>query len=430
MSKNNNFQPGQDFASAMDNDDPLRSFREQFFHPESDIIYLDGNSLGRLPKKAIALTNDVVERQWGDRLIRSWNEGWYTLSEKLAGKMAKIVGADADEIAVGDSTSVNLYKTAMAALKLNPGKKKIVSDVLNFPTDIYVLQGIADQLVDDYHIELAQSGDAISVTMAELDRVIDEDTAFVVLSAVAFKSAFMYDMKLVTDLVHQKGALIIWDLSHAAGAIPVDLNGSGADMAIGCTYKYLNGGPGSPAYLFVSKKLLKKITSPIWGWFGDQNPFAFDLDYKPAGGIRKFMAGTPPVLSLAAIEPGLDLILEAGMQNLRQKSILQSEYLKYLWEELLKPLGYEPGSPDDPKKRGSHISLRHPEAYRICKALIEPTDGSPVIIPDFREPDNIRLGIAPLYNSFEDIYRTAKRLQAIVSKKLFEEYSVTRDAVT
>jgi kynureninase len=430
MRNKHNFQPGQDFAKSLDRDDALKSFREQFHHPDSDLIYLDGNSLGRLPIKTAGLTKDLVERQWGDRLIRSWNEGWYDLSGKINGKLAKILGAKTGEIAVGDSTSVNLYKTAMAAMKLNKDRKKIVSDVLNFPSDIYVLQGIADQLGDDYKIELAQSEDGVSVSMEELNRVIDTDTALVVLSAVVFKSAFMYDMKAVTELVHRKGALMIWDLSHAAGAVPVDLNGCGADMAIGCTYKYLNGGPGSPAYLFVSDILQDKITSPIWGWFGESDPFAFELKYKPAVGIRRFMAGTPPILSLAAVEPGLDLILDAGMENLRRKSVLQSEYLVYLWEEYLKPLGYEMGSPSDTVQRGSHISLRHPEAYRICKALIEPKDGSPVIIPDFREPDNIRLGIAPLYNSFQDIYQAANRLKKIVELKQFEGYPFEKDAVT
>lgn len=430
MSPKPSFQPGRDFALKLDNDDLLKNYREHFYHPQKNLIYLDGNSLGRLPKKSFDLSKTVVQDQWGERLIRSWNEGWYKLSEKIAGKIAKIVGAEADEIAVGDSTSVNLYKTAMAALKLNPGRKKIVSDVLNFPTDIYVLQGIADQMGMDYKVELAQSGDGLSVSMKELNRIIDEDTALVVLSGVVFKSAFFYNMKQVTELVHRKGALMIWDLSHAAGAVPVNLNGCGADMAIGCTYKYLNGGPGAPAYLYVSKSLQEKISSPIWGWFGDEKPFDFQLDYRPASGIRKFMVGTPPVISLAVIEPGLDIILHAGMENIRRKSLLQSEYLIYLWKRKLKPLGFEIGSPKESEQRGSHISLRHSEAYRICKALIEPKDGSPVIIPDFREPDNIRLGIAPLYNSFEDIFNAVERMQRIVAGRQFEGYVKEKDAVT
>lgn len=430
MSQRTEFQPGELFAKDLDKKDTLKKYREKFYHPDPNLIYLDGNSLGRLPKRAMELSEDVVHRQWGNRLIRSWNEGWYDLPQRMAQKLAGIVGAGPDEIAVGDSTSVNLYKTAFAAIRHNQPRRKIVTDALNFPTDIYVLQGIADQLGADYAIGLAQSQDGISVTMEELERVIDEDTAVVVLSAVVFKSAFFYDMKRVTELVHSRGALMIWDLSHAAGAVPVDLNGCGADMAIGCTYKYLNGGPGSPAYLYVAKPLQDKLNPPVWGWFGDENPFELKLDYRPAPGIRKFMAGTPPVLSLAAIEPGLDLILEAGMENIRRKSILQTEYLHYLWEQKLKPLGFQIGSPKNPEQRGSHISLRHPEAYRICKALIEPIDDSLVIIPDFREPDNIRLGIAPLYNCFEEIYFAVERMHRIITDKQFEDFSAERNMVT
>jgi len=424
------FHSGIECARQLDQHDRLKQFRADFLHPDPDLIYLDGNSLGRFPEKARDVIQRVTNHEWGNRLIRSWNDGWYTLSEKIAGKLAKIVGAGADEMAVGDSTSINLYKTAMAAIRLNTGKKKIVSDVLNFPTDIYVLQGIADQLGDDYRIELARSGDGLSVTMEELDRVIDEQTAIVVLSAVTFKSSFQYDMNAVTELAHQKGAVMIWDLSHAAGAVELDLAGCGADMAIGCTYKYLNGGPGSPAYLYIRKEIQGKITSPIWGWFGEKDPFAFELEYQPAKGVRRFLIGTPPVVSLAAVEPGLDLVLEAGTQNIRNKSVVQSEYLMYLWKELLNPLGFDLGSPADPDQRGSHISLRHPEAYRICKAMIEPEDGSPVIIPDFREPDNIRLGIAPLYNSFEDIFRAVQRMEKITAHQIYEQYPVVRKDVT
>jgi len=266
--------------------------------------------------------------------------------------------------------------------------------------------------------------------MDELERVVDDTTALVVLSHVAFKSAFMYDMKAVTEFVHSKGALIIWDLSHAAGAVNLDLHDAGADMAIGCTYKYMNGGPGAPAYLYVAQHLQKKLESPVWGWFGEDDPFAFNLKYTPAAGIRRFLVGTPPLISLSAIEPGLDLLLEAGMQNLRSKSINQSDYLIYLWEVHLKPLDFELGSPNKSANRGSHISLRHPEAYRICKALIHPKDDSPKIIPDFREPDNIRLGIAPIYNSYEEIYHAVKRMEEIVSGELYKGYSNEREAVT
>ena len=430
MKSSERFKPGLAFAKNLDKNDDLKQFRDQFYFPEKDAIYLDGNSLGRLPNKTRGLLKNVVDHEWGKQLIRSWNEGWYELSEKVSGKIAQLVGADADEIATCDSTSMNLYKLAMAAMKSKKGRTRIVSDEFNFPTDLYVLQGIASQLGSEYKVELAKSTDSLTMTIDDLERVIDETTAVVVLSYVAFKSAFMYDMKAVTEFVHSKGALIIWDLSHAGGAVNVDLNDAGADMAIGCTYKYMNGGPGAPAYLYVAKHLQGKLTSPVWGWFGEDNPFAFDLNYKPASGIRRFLVGTPPVLSLSAIEPGLDLLLEAGMQNLRKKSIEQSEYLIYLWETYLDPINFELGSPNNSTQRGSHISLRHPEAYRICKALINPTEESPKIIPDFREPDNIRLGIAPIYNTYQEIYLAVKRMEEIVTQKLFESYSSEREAVT
>jgi kynureninase len=430
MSQKDQFHPGPEFARQMDDQDALGNFRNRFYIPDDDVIYLDGNSLGRLPLETRRRIAGVVDKEWGTRLIRSWNEGWYELSQKISGKLAEIVGAKAGEIATGDSTSVNLYKTAMAALNHNAGKTRIVSDNLNFPTDIYVLQGIAAQLGGDYHLTLARSTDGISVSMEELDRVIDRNTAVVVLSVVAFRSAFRYDIKKITELVHKKGALIIWDLSHAAGAIPLDLNGTEADMAIGCTYKYLNGGPGSPAYLFVAEHLHQQMKPTIWGWFGEKNPFAFNLEYQPAEGIRRFLAGTPPVLSLAAIQPGLDLILEAGMENLWKKSNHQTEYLIYLWNTMLKSLGFELGSPEDPEQRGSHISLRHPEAYRICKALINPGHNTPIVIPDFREPDNIRIGIAPIYNTYREIFTAVRQMKTIVSEKRYESFSKSREAVT
>jgi kynureninase len=260
--------------------------------------------------------------------------------------------------------------------------------------------------------------------MQDLEEVIDEETALVVLSHVAFKSAFMYDMEEVTAMAHRKGALMLWDLSHAAGAVPVELNNCGADLAVGCTYKYLNGGPGAPAYLFMKNELQDHLTSPVWGWFGDKDPFSFDLQYKPAAGIKKFLVGTPPVLSQEAIGPGLNIILEAGMDNIRKKSVLQTEYLVFLFDNCLKEIGFSLGSPRDITNRGSHISLKHPEAYRICQALTNPPKKvTAIVIPDFRKPDNIRIGIAPLYTSFEDIWQFTERARKVVRNKEYKMYS-------
>jgi len=426
----NHFESGRSFAEKLDRDDKLRHFRNKFYNPEENTIYLDGNSLGRLPEVTRDKLKQVIDKQWGTRLIRSWNEGWYTRSAESGKKLARIIGAGEDEVIISDSTSMNLYKLAYAALRLRTGRKKLVSDELNFPTDLYVLQGLLDQFGEDYELKLARSENGITVSMEEIDKAVDEDTALVVLSHVAFKSAFMYDMEAVNSLIHRKGALVLWDLSHAAGAVPVDLQGSKSDLAVGCTYKYLNGGPGAPAYLYISREMQEKLFPPVWGWFGETDPFAFDLKYRPAPGIRKFLVGTPPVLSLEAIDPGLDIILEAGMDNLRKKSVMQSQYLVLLFEQLLKEHGFSMGSPIDPALRGSHLSFQHPEAYRICKALIEPQNTHIRVIPDFRAPDNIRIGITPLYTSFDDIWQAVDRIVKIVAGKEYESYTSDKETVT
>lgn len=415
---------------SLDSSDPLAQYRKRFKIKEANLIYLDGNSLGRLPKETSTLISKVVEDQWGRRLIRSWNEGWYELSLQLAGKLASIVGAKPGEVIFTDSTSQNLFKLITGALRLNKKRTKIVSDVYNFPSDIYLLQGIKDLFGDRHKIVLSGTPDAVEVDYDELFSAIDEDTALVTLSHVVFKSAFMYDMQKVTDHAHEKGALVLWDLSHSVGAAPVKLNDCNADLAVGCSYKYLNGGPGAPAFLYVREDLQEKIQSPVWGWFGEENPFDFGLDYRPAKGIRKFLAGTPPVLSLSAIEPALDIILEAGMDEIRKKSIKQTNYLLDLAKTSLFPLGFSSGSPENPENRGSHISLKHPEAYRICKAMIDPKVGNYSVIPDFREPDNIRLGITPLYTSYQEIYEAVLLIEEIVRKGIYENYSVERDEVT
>jgi kynureninase len=331
---------------------------------------------------------------------------------------------------MADSTSVNLFKLAYAALQLQKEKRAIVSDELNFPSDIYLLQGLVKLFGNKHELRLAKSYDDLGVTKKEIAEKLKDDTALLTLSHVAFKSSFMYDMKEITELAHKKGALVLWDLSHAVGAVPVRLNDSDADLAIGCTYKYLNGGPGSLAFLYVRKDLQEKLVSPIWGWFGQKDPFNFRLDYEPAEGIQRFLAGTPPVLSLSAIEPALDMMLEAGIEKLRAKSLAQSRYLIQLFRHFLEPLGFNLGSPENDDERGSHVSLCYLEAYRICKALINPDTGGKIVIPDFREPDNIRLGITPLYTSFMDIYEAVMQIKMITEQKLYNRFSEQKEKVT
>lgn len=407
-------------ALELDKNDKLAHFKNQFEIGEE--IYLDGNSLGRLPKKTLELSTNLIQNQWGKRLIRSWNEHWMELPNKVAAKIAQIVGARPDEIFVGDSTSINFYKLAFAALNSQSGKTKIITDSLNFPTDIYVLQGLIEQQFKNHSLTIIKSEEEMSISEEMIEQILDENTALLTLSHVVFKSAYKYNMQKVNDLAHKKGALVLWDLSHSAGAVSINLNESGADMAVGCTYKYLNGGPGSPAFLYVRKELQEKHSNPIWAWFSHQKPFDFTLDYTAKNDIQRFATGTPSVLSLAATEAGLDIMIEAGMQNLRKKSIAQSNFLIELVQNLLEPLGFTIASPLNADERGSHISIQHQEGYRINRAMIEPVDGSPSIIPDFRPPNNIRLGIAPLYNTFEELFLTVIRIKKIVETKEFERF--------
>ncbi|MCK5066190.1 MAG: kynureninase [Bacteroidales bacterium] len=417
-------------ARMLDQDDPLKHFRQRFVIKDPSIIYLDGNSLGRLPQKTVDHMEIAITEQWGDRLIRSWNEGWYLQSSRLGKKIAQIIGAHPDEVIVSDSTSVNLYKLAYGALKLKEERTEILSDDMNFPSDLYILQGLVKQFGGNRTLRLLKSPDGISSDMTEFVRIISQRTALVTLSHVAYKSSYMYDMERVTELAHMHDALVLWDLSHSVGAVPVSLNRANVDMAIGCTYKYLNGGPGSPAFLYVKRELQERMVNPIQGWFGEQNPFEFKLNYRESEGIRKFLTGTPPVISISGLEPALDMVLEAGIGSLRQKSVAQGEYLLSLARQWLVKQGFRIGSPELSEKRGSHIALKHAEGYRICKALTDPETGGSVVIPDFREPNNIRLGITPLYTTYEEIFLAVEQMKEIMDKKTYMKYPGSRDHVT
>lgn len=416
-----------DQARELDAQDELASFREQFVVDDPELIYLDGNSLGRLPETTRSRIQTLVKDEWGRRLIRSWNEGWFTAPQRVGAKIARLVGAQPDEVIVADSTSVNLFKLALAAMQAQPQRHKIVTDDLNFPSDLYILQGVLNLLDRPCRLQVVKSRDGTHGPPLEtLAQIIDEETALVTLSHTVFKSGYTYDMMAVTDLAHRAGALVLWDLSHSAGALPIHLNQSQADLAVGCTYKYLNGGPGAPAFLYVRRDWQGALGNPISGWMGRKDPFDFDLDYQPQPGMRHFLTGTPPILSLSAIEPGVDMLLEAGIERLRAKSVQQTTYLIDLWQEHLAPLGFHLNSPRQAERRGSHISLGHKEGHRIDLALIEEMK----VLPDFRKPDNIRLGITPLYTSYEDIYTAVQRLRTVVSERLYEKYEVDDLLVT
>jgi len=417
-------------ARELDDQDELASFRDEFVIDDPNLIYLDGNSLGRLPKRTADFMQNTIEQEWGKRLIRVWNDGWINTPKELGAKIAKLVGAQADEILVTEATSINLFKLSAAALQARPNRIGIVSDVLNFPSDLYILQGIIDLFGKDHYLKLISSADGITITPEAVEAAIDDNTALVSLTHVAFKSAFMYDMARVTELAHQSGALMLWDLSHSVGAVPIDLNGCRVDLAVGCTYKYLNGGPGSPAFLYVRRDLQEQLNQPMWGWFAAEKPFSFELDFTPASNISRYRVGTPPMLSMKAVEPAIDIILKATMARLRAKSIKQTEYLIFLAEQWLTPLGFTLGTPRQAEIRGSHVSLRHPESYRISRALIESPPPAIQVIPDFRAPDNIRFGITPLYTTFTEIYQALERVRIIVKDKIYEQYTNKQLTVT
>lgn len=417
-------------AREMDAQDELGTFRNEFVISDPNLIYLDGNSLGRLPKRTVALMQQAIEQEWGERLIRSWNEAWIHAPAGLGAKVARLIGARDDEVLVTEATSTNLFKLVVAALRARPERTKIVSDVFNFPSDLYILQGVIDLLGNMHQLELIPSKDGLTIDPSNVESTIDKDTALVCLTHVAFKSAFMYDMRRVTEQAHEAGALTVWDLSHSVGAVPLDLNGWGVDLAVGCTYKYLNAGPGAPAFLYVRRDLQEQLLQPIWGWFAAQDPFAFELKFTPGAGISRFRVGTPPVLSMRAVEPAVDILLEAGLGRLRAKSVKQTDYLIFLAEQWLMPLGFTLGSPKQAGQRGSHVSLRHPEGYRITRSLIESPPPAVKVIPDFRTPDNIRLGVAPIYTTFSEIHRALDRMRLITKEKLYEAYPQERLAVT
>lgn len=413
------------YAQQLDNDDPLAHFRDQFVFADPDLIYLDGNSLGRLPRKTIDYTQDLVERQWGKRLIRGWNEGWIELQAQIGGKIGQLIGAAADEVIVADSTSINLFKLALAAVKYNNGRSKIITDDLNFPSDLYILQGVAALAERPLQVQIVPS-DGIHGPVEALAQAIDDDTALVALSHTVFKSSYTYDMAAITRLAQNAGALMLWDMSHSVGSVPTNLHTANAPLAVGCTYKYLNGGPGSPAFLYIQREWQAKLGNPITGWMGHRQMFDFALDYQRDDGLRHFLSGTPPILSTALIEPGVDLLLEAGMAALRTKSVRQSSYLIDLWRAWLEPFGFRLNSPLDTAVRGSHVSLGHPDGWRISQALSNEMH----VIPDFRKPDNIRLGLAPLYTRYSDIHEAMRRLRQVMTEKLYERYPQEQTIVT
>ncbi len=399
-------------ARAIDAADPLAAFRDRFALPPG-VIYLDGNSLGPLPRITGPAIADMVTNQWGDRLIRSWNEGWIDAPQRIGGKVARLIGAQADEVIVTDSTSVNLFKLIVAALRHDPERTVLVTETGNFPTDLHIAEGA---------VACVPGATLKAVSRDQLWQAIDDRTALVLLTHVHYKTAERFDMAAWTARAHAAGALVLWHLSHSAGAVPVALNDCGADLAVGCGYKYLNGGPGAPAYLYVASNLQERLANPVSGWMGHAAPFDFADGYAPAPGIRRWLAGTPPMLAMAALEVGIDLMLDADPAAIAAKSARLFDLMAAIGDDL----GLECVTPRDAALRGSHIGFRHPKAHALCQALI-----AHGVIGDFRDPDILRFGLTPLYTNLEDLVRAGEILAAILAdaRHLSPQFS-KRHAVT
>jgi len=394
-----------DEARELDASDPLAFARKRFRLPNG-VIYLDGNSLGALPAAAPSALADTAERQWGDDLIASWNNHeWIDWPTKIAARLAPIVGAKPTELLIADSTSVCLFKLLVAAARARPGRRTIISQKRNFPTDLYVAQGLAEML----GLELK------ALDPDEIIPAIDSDTAVVTLTHVDYRSAAFYDMRAVNEAARTAGALVVWDLSHSAGAVELDLNAAGSELAIGCGYKYLNGGPGAPAFLYVAEGMQDELQNPLQGWMGHAEPFAFVDDYRPAKGILKFLTGTPSILALAALDAGLRSFDGIAMRDLAAKSRSLS---KLFVSEVEARCGEEVRleSPRDPAQRGSHVVFGHPEGYAVMQALI-----ARGVIGDFRAPDLMRFGFAPLYNSHVEMIHAAEILEKILATREWDQ---------
>ena len=387
-------------ALRRDAADPLAGVRERFAVPEH-LVYLDGNSLGPLPVGVPAVVADVVERQWGHDLIRSWNEhGWWDAPRRVGAKVARLVGAADDEVLVADSTSSNLFKVLVAALRLRPDRRTLVIEPGSFPADLYVADSVADLL----------GATLVHAEPADVAAVLGPDVAAVCFSHVDYRTGRAHDMAAVTAAVHGAGALAVWDLSHSAGALPVDLTGCAVDLAVGCGYKYLNGGPGAPAYVMVARRHQDDVRSPLTGWTGHARPFAMESGYEPAPGIDRMRNGTPPMLSLLALDAALDAFDGLVMADVRRKSLSLTSFFLELVDEFLAPLGFEPVTPRRDDERGSQVSLRHPSAYGVVQALIARD-----VVGDYREPDLVRLGFGALYLRHADVVRAVEAVLAVIA---------------
>jgi kynureninase len=386
-------------VEELDRQDPLASFREHFVLPDG-IIYLDGNSLGSLPRAVPERIGRVVEEEWGRDRIASWNRhAWIDLPLRVGARLAPLLGCRDDEVVVGDSVSVNLYKLATAALRARPARATVLTVEGEFPTDLYVLQGVCD----------AEGRRLVQVPAEELEARLDEDVALLCLSHVCYRTGAVRPMAALDDAARAAGSLTLWDLSHAAGALPVDLEGAKADLAVGCGYKYLNGGPGAPAWLYVARRHQERLRSPLQGWMGHARPFDFEPDYRPATGMARWLCGTPPILGLAALEAALEVFEKVDLREVRTKSLRLGELFLAAVRARCAPWGLQPMVPSRSEERGSQVAFSHPEAFAVVQALI-----ARGVVGDFRAPDLLRFGLAPLYLRYVDVLDAVEALERVL----------------
>ncbi|WAS55778.1 kynureninase [Burkholderia ambifaria] len=394
-------------ALALDRDDPLAALRDQFALPDG-VIYLDGNSLGAQPRASAARAQQVIGAEWGEGLIRSWNTaGWFALPRRLGDKLAALIGGAPGETVVTDTISINLFKLLSAMLRDQaahaPERRVIVSERSNFPTDLYIAQGLIEQLGGGYELRLIDDP-------ADLPDALGADTAIAMITHVNYRTGYMHDMPAVTQLVHDAGALMLWDLAHSAGAVPVDLNGAHADGAVGCTYKYLNGGPGSPAFVWVPQRHHAHFSQPLSGWWGHRAPFAMQPGFAPDPGIARFLCGTQPIVSMSMVECGLDVFLQTDMHAIRRKSLALTDAFIALVEARCAGLSLKLVTPRAHHQRGSQASFEHPHGYEVMQALI-----ARGVIGDYREPHVLRFGFTPLYTRFVDVWDAVETLRDILA---------------
>lgn len=401
-----------DDARRLDEKDTLRPFRERFIAPDDDglVAYLDGNSLGRPPKATLERLNTLVTREWGTRLIRAWSEGWMEHAERIGDRLGAVaLGAAPGQVIIADSTSVCLFKALRGALAMRPGRTEIVTDRRNFPTDNYIVQGVAAEL--GLTVRWIDSDPDAGVTPEQVAAELGERTALVILSHVAYRSAWLADLPAITTLAHEHGALTVWDLCHSVGCVPIRLDDWGADFAVGCTYKYLNAGPGAPAFAYVRAEHQEAFRQPVWGWMGGDAPFAMEHDYRPAPGIRRFLSGTPPIVGMAGVEEGVNLVAEAGIDRIRAKAVALTEFVVALADEWLAPHGVRVASPRDPERRGGHVTLAREDGPRLAERLIEAG-----VVIDFRPPDGIRVGLSPLTTGFAETWRAMSVMRDLAAQ--------------